>query len=79
MALPGGEIRERHLVGAADFGLQVMNFAGKPVWGKPFGHRVSIQERPINFLRWCTEDAVKPDRIRRHDFLSFLNNTMKQY
>ena len=58
-----GEIRERHLVGAADLGIQVVNLAGESVWWKPFGHCVGIQERPIDSLRRRTEHAVKPDGI----------------
>src|SRR5438552_4172040 len=58
-----GEIRERHFVGAADLGIQVVDLAGESVWRKPFGHRVGIQERPIDSLRGRTENAVKPDGV----------------
>src|SRR5258708_4536203 len=68
MAMSCGEISERHLVGAADLGGQVVNLAGEPVWGKPFGHGVGIQERSIDFLRRCAEHAVKPDGVCCHDF-----------
>src|SRR6185369_12393719 len=71
MALPGAEVRERHLVGAADFGLEMMDLAGKPVWRKPFGHCVSVQERTIDFLRSRVEHAVKPDSVGWHSFRSF--------
>jgi hypothetical protein len=37
-----GEIRERHLVGAAYLGIQVVNLASESVWRKPFGHCVGI-------------------------------------
>src|SRR5439155_1203753 len=37
-----GEIRERHLVGAAHLGIQVVNLANESVWRKPFGHGVGI-------------------------------------
>ena len=40
MAFAGGEIRERHFVGAADFGVQLVDLAGESVRRKPFGHRV---------------------------------------
>src|SRR4030095_4629839 len=38
---------------------------------KPFGHRVWIEECPIDFLRRRTEHSVKPDRVCRHDCFSF--------
>src|ERR1700730_18777844 len=36
------EVGERHPEGAADFGIHVMNLAGKTVWRKPLGHCVRI-------------------------------------
>src|SRR6266511_2628955 len=63
VAMPCGEIRERHLVGAADLGIQVVNLASESVWRKPFGHCIGIQERPIDSLRRRTEHAVKPDGV----------------
>ena len=41
----GAEIRERHLVGATDFRVQVVNLAGESVRRKPLGHRVRVEER----------------------------------
>ena len=63
MALAGGEIGERHLVGAADLGIHLVDLAGESVWRKPLGHRVRIKERAIDFLGRGTEHAVKSDRI----------------
>src|SRR5262249_21961582 len=54
----------RHLVGAADFGFQVVNPGGESVRRKPFGHRVRVEERPIDFLWRCTQHPVQPDGIR---------------
>ena len=59
----GTEIRERHLVRAADFGVQVMNFACKAIRGKPLGHCVRIKERPINSLRHGPEHSVESNRV----------------
>jgi hypothetical protein len=72
MAVSGGEISERHLVSAADLGFQVVNLAGEPVWRKPFGHRVGVQERPIDFLWSRAQHAMKPDGVCWHDFGSVL-------
>jgi hypothetical protein len=66
-----GEIRERHLVGAANFGIQLVNLAGESVWWKPFGHCVRIQERAIDSLRRRTKYTMKSDGVCRHAFVSF--------
>jgi hypothetical protein len=67
-----GEVRERHLVGAADFGIEVVNLARKAVWREPFGHCVWIEERSIDFLRRRTEHSVKLDGRCGHNFLLLL-------
>jgi len=72
MALSCGEVSERHLVGAADLGFQVVNLAGEPIWRKPFGHRVGVQERPIDFLWSRAQHAMKPDGVCWHNFSSIL-------
>ena len=77
VAVAGGEVRERHLVGAADFGVQVVNLAGEPVRRKPFGHRVGVEERPIDSFRRRTQHAVKSDGVCGHDHLAFLCRTPK--
>jgi hypothetical protein len=51
MALASREIRERHLVSAAHFRIEVMNFAGKSVRWHPLNQCVGIKESPINSLR----------------------------
>ena len=63
VALAGGEIGKRHLLSAADFGLQAMNLARKSVRWKPLGHCVGIEERSINSL-WCPpEYSVESDGV----------------
>jgi hypothetical protein len=48
MGLAGGEIRKRHFVGAACFGVHLMHFPGNPVRRQPFRHRLRIEERQVN-------------------------------
>src|SRR5437867_1247601 len=72
VALARAEIRERHLVSAADFGVQVMNLARESVRWKPFDHGVRIEERAINSLRRRPEHSVESDGVcvgRWHDLL----------
>jgi hypothetical protein len=72
VALAGGEISERHLVGAADFRVQVMDLASESIRRKPLGQCVRIEERPINSLRRRPEHAVEPDGVYfacQHNFL----------
>src|SRR5262245_42743947 len=66
----GGEIRERHLVGAADFGLDVVDLTRESVWRKPFGHRVRVEERPIDLLGRCAYHPVKLDEVPHSWLLS---------
>jgi hypothetical protein len=71
VTLAGREINERHLVGAVDFGVQVMNLARESIRRKPLGHCVRIKERPINSLRRRPEHSVESDGlyfIRWHNF-----------
>src|SRR5207247_7422078 len=68
MALTCREVRKRHFVTAANFRVQLMNFAGESVWRKPFGHRVGIQKRAVNFLRRGAEHSVESDGVCGHDF-----------
>jgi hypothetical protein len=72
VALAGGEISERHLVAAGDFGVQVMNLAGESIRRKPLGHCVRIEERPINSLRRCPKHSVKSDGVYFICWHSFL-------
>src|SRR5688572_14481807 len=71
VAVACGEVREGHLVGAADFRIYLVNLACKAVRRKPFGHCVWIEERAIDFLRRRTEHSVKPDGACGHDCFSF--------
>src|SRR2546425_2506597 len=57
------EVREGHSVGAADFGIYVVNLAREAVRRKPFGHCVCIEECSIDFLGRHTEHSVKPDSV----------------
>src|SRR3989442_14990952 len=36
------EVRERHLVGATNFGIHMVNLAGETIWRKPLCHCVSV-------------------------------------
>jgi hypothetical protein len=61
VALACREVRERHLVRAANAGVDVVNLAGESVWGKPFDLRVRIEERSIDPLGLGPQDSVKAD------------------
>lgn len=63
VALAGAEISERHPVGAADFGVQVINLARESIRRKPLGHRVRVEERPINSLRRRPKHSVESDGV----------------
>ena len=65
------EVRERHLVGSADFGFDVVNLAGETVWRKPLGHCCSVEKSPIHALRSRTEHAMKSDSACGHDQFAF--------
>src|ERR1700674_1305136 len=71
MTRAGGEVRERHLEGAADFRFQVVHLAGESVWRKPFGLCIRIQERPVDLFRCSTDDTMKADGVCGHDDYSF--------
>src|SRR2546422_2435028 len=63
VAVAGREVREGNPVGAADFGIYVVNLAREAVRRKPFGHCVCIEECSIDFLGCRTEHSVKPDSV----------------
>jgi hypothetical protein len=67
MTRAGGEVRERHLEGAADFRLEVVHLAGESVRRKKFSLRIRIQERPVDFFGLGTDDTMKADGVRGHD------------
>jgi hypothetical protein len=72
VAAAAGEIRERHLVPAADLGVHVVNLAGKSVRWKPFGHRVGVEKRPKDLLGRCPQHPVQLDGVRHRRLLSAL-------
>src|SRR5262249_24327676 len=55
VTLPGAKVRERHLIGAADLGVEVMDLPGESVRWKPLGHRVRIEKRSIDALGCRTD------------------------
>ena len=59
--LAGREIRERHLVAAADAGIHPMDLAGKAVRREPFDERFGIEERLVNAVGGSLQNAVQPD------------------
>src|SRR5262249_13083173 len=61
ITVAGREVRERHLVGAPDSCIQVMNSAGEPIRWKPFDDCIRVNERAINLLRSRAENTVKSD------------------
>src|ERR1041385_7135293 len=63
MALTGAKIRERHLVTASDFGVDLMNRAGESVRRKPLRHGACIKERAIDSFGRGAQHAVKLDSI----------------
>ena len=63
MAFTRSEIGERHLVGAADLCIHLVNLSRESIWRKPFRHRIWIKECAIYFIRRGTEHAVKPNRV----------------
>ena len=71
MALARGEIRERHFVTAANFGVHLMHLGGESVRRKPFGHRVGIEKCLVNLFGRRSEDAVKSNSICCHNLSLF--------
>ena len=65
------EVRERHLVGATNCGIHVVNLAGETMWWKPLGHCVGVQERSVHTLGFCAKHAVKSDGSCGHDQFTF--------
>ena len=71
MTLARREIRERHFVSAANFGVHLVNLGGESVRRKPFGHRVGIEKGLVNFFGRRPEDAVKSNRVVLHVYFPF--------
>src|SRR5262245_61202800 len=67
MTLARSEIRERHFVSAANFGVHLMHLGGKSVRRKPFGHRVGIEKCLVKLFGCRSEDAVKSNSICCHN------------
>src|SRR5438132_12609698 len=44
----------------------MVHLAREPVRRKPFGHRIRVDERPIDLLGRRTQHAVKPGGVCRH-------------
>src|SRR5215467_13128302 len=72
MTLARIEIRERHFVSAANFGVHLMHLGGKSVRRKPFGHRVGIEKCLVNLFGCRSEDAVKSNSICCHNLSLFV-------
>jgi hypothetical protein len=71
VAVAGREVRERHLVRAANLGVDVVDTAGEAVRREPFGHCIGIEERAIHPLGRRPKHSVKLDTAIRHDVLAF--------
>ena len=71
VTLAGREVCERHLVCAANLGVQVVDLAREAVRRDPLAQGIGLEECAINFLRRRTKDAVKADSMRGHDFIFF--------
>src|SRR5690349_14925362 len=63
MTLAGREIRERHFVTTANLRIHLMHLPGESVRWKPFGHRVGIKERFVDFFGRRSQNAVKSNRV----------------
>jgi hypothetical protein len=72
VAFPAGEIRERHFEATTHPRIHVMHLACEAVWGKPFVHRVCVDERFVDALGRRAQDAMEADgvsgriRVRAH-------------
>jgi len=60
-----GEVGEGHFVGAADFGFEVVDFAGEAVGREPFGLGVGVEEGAIDAFGRGPEDSVEADGVSR--------------
>src|SRR5216684_7879609 len=55
----------------------MVHLAREPVRRKPFGHRIRVDERPIDLLGRRTQHAVKPDGVCRHYLLLSLGRSSR--
>ncbi len=67
----GREVRERHLVGAADACVHVVDLAREAIWRKPLRLCVGIEERAVDTLRLGTKYPVETSGACSHDGGSF--------
>src|SRR5882762_9733713 len=72
MLRAGAEVRERHLVSAADFRVHLMDLAGEAVRRQPFGHRVRVEKRAIDALRRGMQHSVHSNRVGHRKLLLLL-------
>jgi len=61
VARPRRVVGERHPVRAADARVEVVDLAGEAVRRQPLGHRVGVEERPVDAVGRGAQDAVKAD------------------
>jgi hypothetical protein len=47
----------------SDLAVELVDFAGESVGWKPLGHRVGVEERSINSLRFCAQHSMKSDGV----------------
>src|SRR4051812_19691539 len=70
IALPGREVSEGHLEGAANRRFQMMHDAGKAVGRQPFRERVRLDKRAIYLLRSGCQDPMQTNGVRGHNAAS---------
>src|SRR6478609_5450780 len=73
MTLASREIRERHFVSAANFGVHLVHVGRESVRRKPFGHGLWIEERLVDFFGRRSKDAVKSNSICCHNLFLFVH------
>ena len=71
MTLARREIRERHFVSAANFGVHLVHLRCESVRRKPFGHGIGIEKCLVDFFGRCSEDAVKSNSVVLHVYVPF--------
>src|SRR4249920_1639534 len=59
----GGKVRQRHLMRAADFRIQVMHPARVTVGREPSRQRIRIKERAIDLFRLRGQNAVQANSV----------------
>jgi len=64
--MAGREVRERHLIGPADPGVDMVDLAGESMRRQPFHHGVGIEKGPIDPFRRRTKDTMESDGVCGH-------------